>query len=97
MKKQTEAKSSRNRIVEMILLAFILVSVARTTPNLDMLPNSPSAEDRTTGDLGNTDDKAWGNYARMKLLETHPPTRTPTLKPVRPEKFWLKRPRGIEV
>jgi hypothetical protein len=78
-----------------MLLSFIVVFVSRATPNLDMLPNIPWAEDRTNGDLGNTDDKAWGNYARMKFLETHPPEGTPAMKQVRPEKFWLQRPRGI--
>jgi|SRR6266436_4137143 len=64
MKKQTEAKSSRNRIVEMILLAFIPAFVARATPNLDMLPRIPWADDQPNDiGLGNTDDKDWGNYA----------------------------------
>jgi hypothetical protein len=92
-----KSKLTRTRMVEILLLTFILAFVARATPNLDMLPNIPWAEDRTTGDLGNTNDKAWGNYARMKFLETHPPESTPTLKPVRPEKFWLQQPRAIEV
>jgi hypothetical protein len=87
----------KTRIAELLLLSFIVVFVARATPNLDMLPNIPWAEDRTTGDLENTDDKAWGNYARMKFMETHPAANTPTLKSVPERKFWLQRPRGIAV
>src|SRR5260370_12266317 len=94
---KTRTKLTPTRIAEIVLLTFILAFVARATPNLDILPNFPWAEGRTNGDLGNTDDKAWGNYARMKFLETHPPDSIPTLKPVRSEKFWLQRPRGIQV
>jgi hypothetical protein len=68
-----KSKLTRTRIVEILLLTFTLACVARATPNLDMLPNIPWAEDRTNGDLGNTDDKAWGNYARMEFMATHPP------------------------
>jgi hypothetical protein len=92
-----KSKLTRTRIVEILLLTFTLACVARATPNLDMLPNIPWAEDRTNGDLGNTDDKTWGNYARMEFMATHPPAGTPTLKPVRPEKFWLQRPPGTQV
>jgi len=86
----------KTRLTEFLLLSFIVVFVVRATPNLDMLPNIPWAEDRTNGDLGRTDDKAWGNYARMEFMATHPPAGTPTMKPARREKFWLQRPRGIE-
>jgi hypothetical protein len=94
MKKQTKANSTR--IAEIILLTFILAFVARATPNLDMLPRIPWAEDQPNDiGLGNTDDKDWGIYARMEFMATHPPVATPTLKPVRLEKFWFQRPRGI--
>ncbi len=79
----------KTRVATILLLSFIAAFVARTTPNLDMLPNIPWAENRTNGDLG--------NYARMEFLATHPRAGTPTLKPVRPEKFWLQRPRAIAV
>jgi hypothetical protein len=42
-------------------------------------------------------DKDWGNYAGMEFMATHPPAGGPTLKSVRPEKFWSQRPRAIEV
>jgi hypothetical protein len=93
MKKQTNAKAVR--IAEIILVIFILAFVARATPNLNVIPNIPWADARTNGGLGNTADKDWGTYARIQFMATHPPTRTPTLKPVRPEQFWLLRPRGI--
>jgi len=80
--------------MQVILAIFILAFVARATPNLDMLPKIPWIDDQPNDiGLGNTDDKDWGNYARMEFLATHPPAGTPTLKPVRPEKFWLQRPR----
>jgi len=86
----------KTRIAELMLLSFILAFVARATPNLDMLPKIPWIDDQPNDiGLGNTDDKDWGNYARMEFLATHPPASTPTLKPVRPEKHWLPRPRGI--
>jgi hypothetical protein len=96
MKTHTKPKLTWTRIVEMFLLTFILAFVARATPNLNLIPDIPWAN-RTNDDLGATDDKAWGNFARMKFMETHPPEGTPTLKPVRPEKFWLQRPRGMAV
>jgi hypothetical protein len=93
MKRQTKANSTR--IAEILLLTFILAFVARATPNLNVI-NIPWAEDQPNDiGLGNTDDKDWGNYARMKFMETHPPAGTPTLKSVRREKFWSRRPRGI--
>jgi len=85
----------KTRLTEILLLSFIVAFVARATPNLDMLFKIIPWAERTNDDLANTDDKDWGNYARMKFLETHPPAGTPTLKPVRPEKHWLQRPRGI--
>jgi hypothetical protein len=86
-------KATRTRIAEIALLVFIAAFAARAEPNLDVLPNIPWAQYRTNGDLGNTDDVAWGKYARMKFLETHPPEGTPTLKPFRPEKCWTQQPR----
>jgi hypothetical protein len=94
MKAQNKTQSTR--IIKTLLLTFILVFVARATPNLNVIPNIPWAEDRSD-EFGNADDIGWGNYARMQWIATHPPAGTPTLKPVRPEKFWLQRPRGIEV
>jgi hypothetical protein len=82
MKKQTKAKAVR--IAELILVIFILGFVARATPNLNVIPNIPWADSRTKDGSGNTDDKDWGNYARMQFMATHPSTRTPTLKPRRP-------------
>jgi hypothetical protein len=95
MKKQTKAKAVR--IVEILLVIFILAFVARATPNLNVIPNIPWADDRTNGGLGNTADKDWGTYARMQFLAMHPPTRTPTLKLGRSGKLWLQRPRRIAV
>jgi hypothetical protein len=94
MKKQTKAKAVQ--IAEPILVIFILAFVARATPNLNVIPNIPWAEARTNGGLGNTDDKDWGDYVRMQFMATHPPAGTPTVKPVRPEKFWRQQqPKGI--
>jgi hypothetical protein len=79
--------------MEIVLVTFILAFVARAVPNVDALPSIPWAE-QPNADFGNTDDKDWGRYTRMKFLETHPPESNTTLKPVRPEKFWLQRPIG---
>jgi hypothetical protein len=100
MKKHTKAKSTR--VVEILLSTFILEFVARATPNSNLIPNIPWADARTNGGLGNTDDKDWGNYARMEWIATKPPspTRVRTSKiqpewkspkkfPVLPGKFWL--------
>jgi len=57
---------------------------------MDMLPDLPASENQL-------DDQEWGKITRMEFMATHPPAGTPTLKPVRPEKFWLKRLRRIEV
>jgi hypothetical protein len=91
----------KTRVADLLLLSFIVVFVARATPNLDVLPNIPWAQDRTNGDLANTDDKRLGNYARMKFLETHPPEGTPTLKPA---PVWEQQtftvhppPKGVKV
>jgi hypothetical protein len=87
---------SKTRIAEIFLLTFILAFVARATPNLNVIPTIPWAEDRPD-DFGNADDIGWGNYARMQWIATHPPADTPTLKPVRSEIFWSRQPRGMEV
>ena len=98
MKTAAKPKATRTRIAEIGLLVFIAAFVARATPNLDMLFKIIPWAERTNDDLANTDDKAWGNYARMEFMATHPPTGTPTLKPVRPERFWLQQqPKGIRV
>jgi hypothetical protein len=85
---------NKTRIVEILLLTFILAFVARATPNLDVIPSIPWAEDQPNDiGLGNTDDKDWGKYARMEFMATHPAAPTPTLKSVRPEKYWSQQPR----
>jgi hypothetical protein len=96
MKTQNRFKLNSTRIMELILVIFILAFVARATPNLNVIPTIPWVGDRPD-DFGNADDIGWGNYARMQWIATHPSAPTPTLKPVRPEKFWLQRPRVIEV
>jgi hypothetical protein len=53
---------------------------------VNVIPDLPASENQI-------DDEEWGKIARMEFLATHPAARTPTLKPVRPEKFWLERPR----
>jgi hypothetical protein len=76
------------RAAEIILALVIFSFVSRVLPNLnDLHPDSPLI-----------DDKCWGNYSRMEFLATRPAVGTPTFKPVRPEKFWLRRrPAGIAV
>jgi hypothetical protein len=74
------------RIAEILLLSFIVAFIHRAIPNVDIIPDLPASENQI-------DDREWGNITRMKFMETHPSAGTPTLKPVRPEKFWLQRPR----
>jgi hypothetical protein len=88
MKTHTKPKSTR--IMEIILVLFIVSFIYRAIPNVDMLPDLPASENQI-------DDREWGKIARMEFMATHPPAGTPTLKPLRPEKFWLQRPRGITV
>jgi len=95
MRKQTKPKSTR--IVEIGLVLFICSFIYRAIPNVNVIPDLPWADDLTNNDLGSTDDKDWGNYARMQWTATHPSAPTPTLEQVQPEKFWLQRPRGIPV
>jgi hypothetical protein len=65
-------KLTPTRIVEIVLLTFILAFVARATPNLDVLPNIPWAEDRTNGDLANTDDKRLGELRADEIFGNAP-------------------------
>jgi len=80
------------RAMEFILVLFIIISfLYRAISNADMLPSLPASENQI-------DDREWGKIRRMEFMKINPPTGAPTLKPVRPEKFWkfwVQRPRGI--
>jgi hypothetical protein len=78
------------RIMETILVLFIVSFLYRAIPNVDVIPNLPLAN-------GQVDDKTWGTYTRMEFLATRPAPVPPTFKPVPEQKFWLQRPRTIEV
>jgi len=54
-----------------------------------MLPNLAASENQID------DEEEGGKITLMEFMATHPPAGTQTFKPVRPEKFWLQRPRGI--
>ena len=80
--------------MEIILALFIGSLIYRAIPNVNVIPDLPWADDLTNDkDLGNTDDKGFGNYARMKFLETHPPAAPATLKTVPQEKFFRNSPK----
>jgi len=100
MKAQTKTKSTRNRIVEVILTSFILVLIARAVPNLKPFPEA------------NYESEAhWGDIARAQFVTPHqtasgvrrlttPPTQEQeslrTLL-IQPKKFELWFPLGIKV
>jgi hypothetical protein len=70
------------RLVEIVLFAFILLFASRAFPNLNVLQiDSP--------EIG---DQFWGRYTRMEFMATHP-AGTPTFKPAQPQKYWFQRPR----
>ncbi len=77
-------KSTRTRILELLLLSFIASFIYRVIPNVEMLPSLPASENQL-------DDQEWGKITRMEFMATHPPAGTSTLKPVRPEKHWLQQ------
>ena len=83
---KTKVKSTL--IIEIILVLFIASFVYRAIPNVNMLPSLPASENQI-------DDKEWGQITRMEFMKTKPPTSIPALKPIRPEKLWLQRPKEI--
>jgi hypothetical protein len=92
MKKQTRAKATR--IMEIVLVLFIVSVGFRAIPNLNVLHR----------DSPEIDDRYWGNYARVEFMATHPPAsakartskvvperKSPKMFPVLPGKYWLWR------
>jgi hypothetical protein len=85
-----KAHTKTTRITEIALVLFIASFIYRAIPNANVIPDLPVSKNQI-------DNKEWGKITRMEFIATHPPAGTPTLQPVRPEKFWLQRPRGIAV
>jgi hypothetical protein len=76
--------------MEIILVLFDVSFIYRAIPNANVIPELPASQNQV-------DDQEWGKITRMEFMATHPPAGTPSLKPVRPEKLWSQRPRGIAV